>query len=210
MHNLRDRQHAALTGKVTTLLLALAWPVLVSAAESQVAAGSPLAFCEKVATFFRDGLPDASLQQSVEWTPVQLKGQGPPRSRCASLDKAIIDLNNDGQLDLVVKTSFCLKGGPSDSLYMFPAESDVLEQITWQDLSLLLATPDKFERTGGQYPLDVLRMKQVPPALSNIFEIHPFIVDGIAYVSLTDARHAWIVIAKHVKGERFQDQCYLQ
>src|SRR5215204_6153772 len=118
MHRLRVIQHATRTGTLTTLFLALAWPVLVSAAESKVVAGSPLAFCEKVATFFRDGLPDVSLQQSVEWKPVPLKGQGPPRSRCASLDKAVIDLNNDGQQDLVVKTSFCLKGAPSDSLYM--------------------------------------------------------------------------------------------
>ena len=210
MHRLRDLLHGGLTGRVTMALLALAWPVLVSAAGSEVVAGSHFPFCAKVATFFRDGLPDASLQQSVEWKPVQLKGQGPPRSRCASLDKAIIDLDNDGRQDLVVKTSFCLKGGPSDSLYMFPPESDVLEQITWQDLSPLLATPDKFERTGGRYPLTALHMEQAPPALSNIFEIHPFIIDGIAYVSFTDARHAWIVIAKHVKGERFQDQCYLQ
>jgi hypothetical protein len=61
----------------------------------------------------------------------------------------MFDLDNDGQPDLVVKTTFCMRRSRSDSLYMFPADSAVLEQGNWQGLSPLLATPDKFERTDG-------------------------------------------------------------
>jgi hypothetical protein len=103
-----------------------------------------------------------------------------------------------------------MKGAPSDSFYMFPAESGVLDQASWQDMSSLLATPDKFERTGGTYPLTSLPTDKSPPALTTLFAIQPFILDGVTYVSLTDARRGWMVIAKYLKGERFEDQCYLQ
>lgn len=35
-------------------------------------------------------------------------------------------------------------------------------------------------------------------------------LDGNAYVSLTDGRAEWIVIAKYRGGERFEDMCYLR
>ena len=40
---------------------------------------------------------------------------------CSSLKKAMCNVNNDGQTDLVVKTMFCMKESVSDSLYIFPA-----------------------------------------------------------------------------------------
>ena len=195
------------------LVFVLAWPVLVSAAFVEVAAGKDLPFCEKVAKFFGARLvPDVDLLKTVEWKPVELRGQGPKTRHCSSLDKAIVDLDNDGQLDLVVKTAFCMKGAPSDSFYVFPAGSAVLDQSTWQDLSSLLATSDKFERTGGTYPLTALPIEKstAPSALTTLFTIHPFVLDGVTYVSLTDARREWMVIAKYLRGERFEDQCYLR
>ena len=122
-----------------------------------------------------------------------------------------MDLNNDGQNDLVIKTTFCMKGMPSDSFYVFPADSQVLEQTSWQDMNLLVSTQDKFERTGGTYPLTALSMERVapPPVLASVFTIQPFRLDGVGYLSLTDARREWMVIAKYRGGERFEDQCYL-
>ncbi|MBI5673520.1 MAG: hypothetical protein HZC50_09835 [Nitrospirae bacterium] len=151
------------------------------------------------------------LSKTVEWTAVELKGEGPKTRRCSSLDKTYMDLNNDGRDDLVVKTTFCMKGAPSESFYVFPANSPVLDQLAWQDMSLLLATHDKFERTGGTYPLTSLPMDQASsaPALSTVFTIQPFRLDGVAYLSLTDARREWMVIAKYRGGKRFEDLCYL-
>lgn len=145
---------------------------------------------------------------------MELKGQGPKTRHCSSLDKATFDLDYDGQMELVVKTTFCMKGSPSDSFYMFPADSAVREQANWQDLSPLLATSDKFERTGGRYQLSGLPMpseagKQLS-ALSMMFTVQPFIMDEKAYVALTDGRGEWMVIAKYLRGDRFEDQCYLQ
>lgn len=191
--------------------LCLVAATTVDAASIELMAAKDLPFCEKAAKSFGERLvPDADLLKTVEWKAVELKGQGPKIRRCSSLDQAIVDLDNDGHLDLVVKTSFCMKGAPSDSLYVFPANSPVLDQASWQDMSPLLATQDKFERTGGTYPLTSLHTEKVPPALTTLLAIQPFVVDGVTYVSLTDARREWMVIAKYLRGEQFEDQCYLR
>ena len=186
----------------------------------QLVAGRDSTFCARVLEAFREDVDDRGrlryqheIFRQTTWKPVELRGQGPKASRCSGLNKTMIDLNNDGEPDLVVKATFCMKGSPSDSFYMFPADSAVLEQANWQDLSPLLATPDKFERTGGTYPLTQLpveetEMSRVP--LTGVFTLEPFILDGRAYVSLTDRRAEWIVITQYRDDGRFEDVCYLR
>ena len=186
----------------------------------QLVVGRDSKLCARVLEAFREDVDDRGrlryqheIFRQIIWKPVELKGQGPKTRHCSSLDKAMFDLNNDGQQDLVVKTTFCMKGSPSDSFYMFPADSAVLEQANWQDLSPLLATPDKFERTGGAYPLTQLSVEESDvnrTPLTGVFTIQPFMLDGSAYVSLTIGRAEWTVIAKYLRGERFEDQCYLR
>jgi hypothetical protein len=186
----------------------------------QLVAGKDSKLCAKMLEAFREDVDDRGrlryqheIFRQVTWKPVELRGQGPKTRHCSSLDKAIVDLDNDGQLDLVVKTTFCMKGSPSDSFYMFPADSAVLEQANWQDLSPLLATPDKFERTGGAYPLTQLPVEETGVSrspLTGVFTVQPFMLDGNAYVSLTDGRAEWIVIAQYRGGGRFEDLCYLR
>lgn len=192
-------------------LLVAMLPTFVSAASVELAAYSDKPLCEKVAKLFGERLTAPDLSKTVEWTAVELKGEGPKVRRCSSLDKTNMDLNNDGRDDLVVKTTFCMKGVPSESFYVFPANSPVLNQLAWQDMSPLLATQDKFERTGGTYPLTSLSMDKASssPALSTVFTIQPFRLDGVVYIGLTDARREWMVIAKYRGGERFEDLCYL-
>ncbi len=199
------------TNMASMFLLML--PAMTAAASVELTAFADKDFCEKVAKLsgvrFAFG---SSLSQTVQWEAIDLKGDGPTARRCSSLDKTIIDLDNDGHKDLVVKTTFCMKGSPSDSLYVFPADSRVLEDSSWQDLGPLLATHDKFERTGGIYPLTTLQFDkgQAPPVLTTTFSVHPFILDGTTYVGLTDDRREWLVVAKYVGEERFEDLCYLR
>jgi hypothetical protein len=183
----------------------------------QLVAGQDSKLCERMLEAFRADVDDRGwlryqheIFRQITWKPVELKGQGPKTRHCSSLDRALVDLDNNGQQDLVVKTTFCMKGAPSDSLYVFPPDNSVLDQVSWQDMSPLLATNDKFERTGGTYPLTSLPMKDNSPALTTVFTIHPFILDGMTYVSVTDARREWIVVAKYLRGERFEDLCYLR
>jgi len=186
---------------------------MTAAASVELAAFADKDFCEKVARLSGVRFAfESSLSQTVQWEAIDLKGDGPTVRRCSSLDKTIIDLDNDGRKELVVKTTFCMKGDPSDSLYIFPAESSVLGDTSWQDLSPLLATHDKFERTGGIYLLTSLQLDkgQASPALTTTFSIHPFILEGTTYVGLTDARREWLVVAKYMGEERFEDLCYLR
>jgi len=187
----------------------------------QLVAGRDSSLCARVLAAFREDVDDRGrlryqheIFRQITWKPVELKGQGPKTRHCSSLDKAIFDLENDGQSDLVVKTTFCMKGSPSDSFYMFPADSNVLEQASWQDMAPLLATPDKFERTGGSYPLTAFPVSSESskggPVLSTVFTVQPFILGGTTYVALTDGRGEWAVIARYLRGARFDDQCYLR
>lgn len=197
------------------LLGLLTVPALVPAASVDVAAWKDQSFCRKVAALFGERLtPDSEVFKTVEWKPVELKGQGPKARHCSRLDQALLDLDNDGTKELVIKTTFCMKGAPSDSFYVFPADSHVVEQLSWQDLAPLLATSDKFERTGGRYPLNALPMSSESskgsPTLSTVFTVQPFIVDHHRYVAMRDARGEWTVIANYLRGERFEDLCYLR
>jgi len=194
-------------------LLVAVIPAVTAAASVELTAFADKPFCEKVVALFGERLDlNAELLKTVKWDPVQLKGQGPPTRRCSSFDRTRMDLDNDGQEDLVVKGTFCPKGAPSDSFYVFPADSAVLEQASWQDLSPLLATRNKFERTGGTYPLTTLRIEkaQAPPILTTTFSLQPFLLDGRSYIGMTDTRREWMVIAKYLGGERFEDLCYLR
>lgn len=186
----------------------------------QLVAGMDSKLCAKVLEAFREDVDDRwrlryqhEIFRQIVWKPIELKGPGPKARHCSSLNQAMLDLDNDGQQDLVIKSTFCMKGSPSDSFYKFPADSAVLEQANWQDLSPLLATPDKFERTGGAYPLTQLPIEEIGVSLATltgVFTVHPFMLDGSVYVSLTDARAEWTVIAKYLRGEQFEDQCYLR
>jgi len=186
----------------------------------QLATGRDSKLCAKVLEAFRDDLDDRGrlryqheIFRQLTWKPVELKGQRPKTRHCSSLDQAIFDVDNDGQPDLVIKTTFCMKGSPSDSFYVFPVESAVLEQATWQDLSPLLATSSKFERTGGAYPLTQIPIEETGVSqtpLTGVFTIQPFMLDRNAYVSLTDGRAEWIVIAQYRGGTQFEDLCYLR
>ncbi|MGE3977058.1 MAG: hypothetical protein AB7F94_05665 [Nitrospira sp.] len=195
-----------------SMLLLTMLPAFSAAASVELMGFADKPFCEKVAVLFGEHLDlNAELSKTVQWEPVKLQGQGPPTRRCSSFDRAKMDLDNDGQEDLVVKATFCMKGAPSDSLYVFSSDSTVLEQANWQDLSPLLATRNKFERTGGTYPLTTLRIEKAPAptALTTSFSLQPFLLDGATYVGLTDTRREWMVIATYQGGEGFEDQCYL-
>ena len=79
-------------------------------------------------------------------------------------------------------------------------------------MSPLLATHDKFERTGGIYPLTALQFDkgQASSALTTTFSVHLFVFEGTTYVGLTDVRREWLVVAKYMGEERFEDLCYLR
>jgi len=208
-------------GSVVGSALLLVIPALATAASLELGAARDRTFCAQVFELIRQNMGsgnrfniEAEPFSHVKWKPVTIAGTAPRTRHCSTLDQAFVDLDNDGTKNLVVKATFCMKGEPSDSLYVFPADSLVLEQASWQDLAPLLATRNKFERTGGSYPLTAIPMSsaldQGQPTLKTVFTVHPFVVGETTYVTLTDGLGEWMVIARFLGGERFDDQCYLK
>ena len=68
-----------------------------------------------------------------------------------------------------------------------------------------MATPDKFERVGGTYSLTQISIEDTGvnrTPLSGVITVQPFMLDGGAYVSLTDRRAAWTVMVQCRGGGR--------
>jgi hypothetical protein len=91
----------------------------------QLAAGTESKLCARVLDAFREDVDDRGrlryqheIFRQITWKPVELKGQAPKTRHCSSLDQAIFDGDHSGQPDLVVKTTFCMQGSPSDSLLL--------------------------------------------------------------------------------------------
>ena len=92
----------------------------------QLVAGRDSNLCAKVLEAFREDVDDRwrlryqhEIFRQITWKPVELNGQGPKATHCSSLNQAMFDLDNDGRPDLVVKSTFCMKGSPSDSFINF-------------------------------------------------------------------------------------------
>ena len=77
----------------------------------------------------------ASPFSQVKWNLAMIADVALKMRCCSILGSTRVDLDKDGTRNLMVKTTFCMKGAPSDSFCMFPADSNVLEQASWQDMA---------------------------------------------------------------------------
>ncbi len=69
-------------------MLLIMVPALTAAASVDLVAFADKPFCEKVVALFGEHLDlNAESSKTVQWEPVQLKGQGPPTRRCSSFDR---------------------------------------------------------------------------------------------------------------------------
>ena len=154
--------------------------------------------------FLADGV------RSVEWAPAALPGDAPKTTICSLFEQTQVDLRRDGIDDLVIRTRFCMKGKPSDSLYVFPADSDVLARASWQDLGPLHETQDKIEHTGGVYVLSKLMGAKQPVELRGVFALDVVRVDEQALVALTAPPFHWVVVGRLRGTGALDDVCYLK
>lgn len=148
----------------------------------------------------------------ISWKTLDLGGR---RYECRLIRHSILDINNDGGEDLLIKYSGCLRSQLSDGLFVFPRESDVLSKLKpgQGGLTPLFQTPNKFDRTGNMYTLaelDPAQNEGQRAAIGGVFILQPFIFGKTVYVSMTDLYPEWIVIAKYLKEDHFQDVCYFR
>ena len=146
----------------------------------------------------------------VAWQKFELEEQ---TYGCELFWQGRFDINNDGNEDLVIKWSACLRDNLSDSFYVFPLNSDVLAKLKPgpEGLAPLFETPNKFQRTMGGYNFSELPLDQTEglvQGIGGVFVIQPFIWNKRTYLSMTDLHQEWIVINQYQGEDHFQDLCY--
>jgi uncharacterized protein YecT (DUF1311 family) len=121
---------------------------------------------------------------------------------------AIFDINNDGKNELVLKSTRGFHGIESDTLYIFPADSDVFSKLKpgAGGLKVLFDNPNRFFSQDGYHFKELPNSREA--SVDVYFITHPFIWAGTSYISLTDITPQWVVIAKYLKAEELQDVCY--
>lgn len=148
----------------------------------------------------------------VPWEKIGVPSRLAPS--CQILQKAMFDINNDGRDELVIKLSACIHGQLVDSLYLFPLTSDILSKLKPDQpggLSDLFTATDKVYQTGEVYALSELNSANTDglKMVTGIVKVNPLMWKKTTYLSITDLYPEWIVVAKYLQQEVFEDFCYL-
>jgi hypothetical protein len=189
-------------------LLGLAGPYELAMSKNQE-------LCETVLNLYNEDMDSSGKIQydmheifkAIRWQPFDLNEKKYPTYGCRYVKQAQFDMNNDGKDDLVVKYSGCFRDNLTDSLFIFPSDSDILLHLRpgQGGLAPLFHTSNKVDR--NIYALTQLKDGN-RPLIGGIFVLHPFIWESTSYLSMTDLRQEWIVIAKYKQAEELQDICY--
>jgi hypothetical protein len=162
------------------------------------------------------------------WQPVDV---GKEPYACGMYQYALFDINNDGKDELVIKTSHCLRDQLTDSLYIFPPNSKVLQDLKEPSSHPFDTVPDKLEFVGkGGFEYDLKELpesekeklledirKTLPksmkgldlkPGIGGVLVIQPFQIGKTIYISMTDLHQEWIVVGKYKQADTLEDLCY--
>ncbi len=208
---MRHRPAPWCLGLLTTLLSTAAAAGMIVGQAVDASLCATLASALDAASLAEGRLRFASdVIQPALWRPVTLAGDAPKSTNCSRFEQAQVDLGGDGHPDLVIRSRFCMRGKPSDSLYVFPAGSDVLTRMTWQNLAPLHETNDKIERTGGRYVMAGVSAKLGPAALNDVYTMEVVSLEGKAYVAMSAPPFEWLVLARFKGQGTLEDVCVLR
>lgn len=170
----------------------------------------------------------------VSWEPIEIPHNG---STDQVPEKALLDINNDGKKELVVKDSGFMHSLITDRLFIFPPSSDVLSTLRSGPggLGPLYSTPNKLDFVERGYALKDLPIpirKQLLKALKKQLSeplrkgllkeenlvpastggpgsvLQPFVWKNTAYIIVTNLHQEWIAISKYISGSTLEDICY--
>jgi hypothetical protein len=148
-------------------------------------------------------------KEFVVWEPVDT-GELLLDKYCSQTLKQAFDINNDGTDELVIRRRHCFQSQLTDRLYIFPLDSNAVELLKDPNAHVLDTTGDRLE-------FQTYELKKMPgtkagaqfPGVSRP-TLEPFIFGQTFYVSMTDLRQEFIVIAKYLHGEELDDVCYFR
>jgi hypothetical protein len=165
----------------------------------------------------REGHAEFSI---IDWTEVQ---QLVPdlQMKKGEITQASVDIDNDGQLDLVVRIQWKLRGLPTDMLAIFGGKRNPLDEIRDFSLNLLDQAESVLDFTKQGYGLKKARGKAESDhgggRTIGAFELVPFRLNDTTYISITNPYlskdkdwNRWRVIAKYTGSSNLEDVCYLK
>lgn len=201
--------------------------------------------CRDAANFFTDYLETLQRQypefESVQWQPklaTKLMHEKHPRfssvneesiqqlspdlqGKKGEITQFSVDIDNDGQLDRVVKVQWRLRGVHTDQLAIFRGKGKPEDQFLEFSMELLGQADGLLDFSGNGYEL-----KNIPTfregeyegyRTTGAFELALFQFDGKSYISLTNPYPSkgkdwskWRVVAQYREPSKLEDICYLK
>jgi hypothetical protein len=147
-------------------------------------------------------------KEFVTWEPVET-GEIVADKYCRQTLKQTFDINNDGNMELVIRTRSCFQSQLTDSLYIFPLNSNAVELLKDPASQVLASTPNKLD--AMDYELKKWHgAGELLPGIYTVLTLEPFKFGQKFYVSMTDLRQEVIVIAKYLHGKERDDICYFR
>ncbi|MEW6246291.1 MAG: hypothetical protein AB1555_06215 [Nitrospirota bacterium] len=175
--------------------------------------------CSAILALFNDDLrKHGAIQYDyhnifVSWQPMSLPDETAPGSHCGEIRKAVLDIDNNGQDEIVLRTSLCWHSVLTDSLFIFSKTSEVPARLSWRNMGELLSGHSGVIGAG---PYELVLWPQskkgeLRPTLSDPWVLELMVLNGTAYVSMTDRNYGYIAaIAKYRGGSTLEDICYFE
>lgn len=155
------------------------------------------------------GLEYQKHEEFIVWDPVDT-GELPIHRDCRKTLTQTFDINNDRTDELVIRTRHCYKDQLTDSLYVFPFNSNAVKLFKEH-------SPQVWDAAIGSIDFQTYELKKMPgvgdsalfPSISRSI-LESFKFGQTFYVSMTDLRQEFIVIAKYLRDEEIDDVCYFR
>jgi hypothetical protein len=157
----------------------------------------------------------------IDWTEVQLLEPALQDMKGGEITQSSVDIDNDGQLDVVVRIRWRLRGVPTDTLAIFEKKKSPLDGIREFSLDMLDQAESELDFTARGYRLKKAAGKAEREhgggRTIGAFELVPFRLNGTTYISITNPYRSedkdwnrWRVIAKYTGSPDLEDVCYLK
>lgn len=156
------------------------------------------------------GLAYEKHEEFIKWEPVE-SGEVLMDKYCRQTLKQTFDINNDGTDELVIRRRHCFQSQLTDLLYVFSQDSNVVELLKDPASQVLASTPNTLDAMNYELKKwSGVKAGELLPGIGPILTLEPFKFGQTFYVSLTDLRQEFIVIAKYLGGEELDHVCYFR
>jgi len=122
--------------------------------------------------------------RSIGWKKETITRMEGDRQVTDSVEAAHVDINNDGEKDLVFKYTGPMRGYDRDTLYIFPSLAP--REKRWS-LMEIAHSPGRISHGGYsliQTPIAKKNKRVTVPPMASISRLDPFLFDGTTYVGM--------------------------